>query len=227
MSVVSPPCSTSMRSAAGWNARMTTRPSSTCGPRKPKGSGWRAAASASNAARFAGACTVRLCHPVASGIGEHGIHVRGDEARQIVQRSVQGEHLAEPRPPDRKIPAVAGLGPKQAELPFLETRPPATDRRFDRLVQLGASGRVEQLRTHNAHRHLHNLGSAVGRTQARPSANAECQMPKAKGQRPKAKLPPQTADNQSWRYQWRNGWMIDRSMRSFARRGPITSGCRV
>src|SRR5262245_55095495 len=98
-----------------------------------------------------------------SGAGENGIDVRGHEARQIVERAIQRQHFAEPGPADRQIPSLAALRSKDAELPLLETRPPAADRRLDRGVQARARPRVRHLGAHDADWHALTLRIAGAR----------------------------------------------------------------
>ena len=85
-----------------------------------------------------------------SGIRENGVDICGHQTGQVVLGAVEREHLPEPRAANREIPAVAVLRLEQAELPPLEARTPPPNRRFDRLMQPGARGRIDQLRAQDA-----------------------------------------------------------------------------
>src|SRR6266850_5219708 len=143
ISIAWPSRITSTRSADGWYVRMTIAPASRCGPSTEKGSGWRAPASASNAAL---AVTTSDYVLAARGCGNHdrsrvredGIDIRGHQAGKILRRTVKREDFAEARAADGEIPSLAALRAEDRDPPFLEARPPALDRVLDRGVQARA-----------------------------------------------------------------------------------------
>src|SRR4051812_39858857 len=126
---------------------MTIASPSRCGPRTAKGSGWRAPASASKSAWAATVCD----YP--SAVRQHGIDVRGDQPREILHRTIQGDDLAESRSADRQVPAIAALRSEHGQLPLLESGTPALDRRLDGGVQARSRAGIGELRANNAHRH--------------------------------------------------------------------------
>lgn len=97
-------------------------------------------------------CRLRQ-QPALLGVCQHGVDIRRDEAGQVIERPVEGEHPSEAWPADRQIPAFTALRSKQRELPLLEPGAPSADRVPGRREELQAKRRIGKLRTENAYGH--------------------------------------------------------------------------
>ncbi len=78
----------------------------------------------------------------------------GHQPGEIVDRTMQREHLAKTGSRDRQVPALTRLRAEKRQAPALERRAPAFDGRLDSFGELASERGVNQLRAANRYGHF-------------------------------------------------------------------------